>query len=250
MPDVAMPKVMLLAAGLGTRLRPLTERVPKCLVPVGGRPLLDHWKALFERHGVRDVVMNVHAHPAQVHDWVRRSNASGPIRWLATDEPELLGSAGTIRENLDLLEAEGPDFLVVYADNLSALDLGRLVRVHRERGAAFTAALFETPAPSECGIATLGPDDRIVEFVEKPSRPASNLANAGIYVVSCGVLGELLDESCTDMGFDVMPRLVGRMHGWVSRDYHHDIRDAGSLARAEDDLAAGRVRAAPERALG
>ena len=245
-----MPKVMLLAAGLGTRLRPLTERVPKCLVPIGGRPLLDHWRTSFERHGVRDVVVNVHAHADQVHDWVRRSNAAGPIRWVAVDEPELLGSAGTIRENLDLLEDDGPDFLVVYADNLSAVDLASLVRAHRERGAVFTAALFETSAPAECGIATLGADGRIVEFVEKPASPASNLANAGIYVVGRGVLHDLLDESSFDMGFDVMPQLVGRMHGWVSHDYHRDIRDAESLARAEDDLAGGRVRVGGARATG
>ncbi len=239
------PRVLLLAAGLGTRLRPLTDRVPKCLIPVAGRPLLDYWQSSFLHHSIREVVMNVHAHPEQVLAYVARRNAERPVRWIVFEEPQLLGSAGTIRSNLSLLE-QGRDFLVIYADNLSRVDLTELVRVHRARGAAFTMALFEAPEPSACGIATLEADGRISAFVEKPKRPASKLANAGIYMVSKGVLGECLRPGFLDMGYDVLPKLVGRMHGWVVRSYHRDIGDLQTLAEVEADVAAGKLEAAEE----
>ena len=238
--DSRMPPVLLLAGGLGTRLRPLTERVPKCLVPVAGRPVLDYWQASFIRHGVHEVVINLHAHREQVVEWISLHNASGPVKWAAFEEPELLGSAGTLRANLERLET-GPDFLVLYADNLSEVDLAGLVRRHRERRADFTMGLFETPSPSACGIATLERDGTISAFVEKPLRPASNLANAGIYAVRSGFLETVLRPDDFDIGHDVLPRLAGRMHGDPIEGYHRDVGSPEALASIERDLAAGRA---------
>jgi mannose-1-phosphate guanylyltransferase len=233
-----MPPVLLLAAGLGTRLRPLTDRVPKCLVPVAGRPLLDYWQASFVRHGIHEVVINVHAHRDKVVDWLADRNAQGPVKWEAFEERELLGSAGTLRANLERLELS-PDFVVLYADNLSEVDLRGLVDAHRNRNADFTMGLFETPTPSACGIAALERDGRISAFVEKPSRPASNLANAGVYAVRSGLLEAFLQPGDFDIGHDVLPRLVGRMHGWPIEGYHRDVGSPEALAAIEADLAAG-----------
>jgi len=128
---------------------------------------------------------------------------------------------------------------VLYADNLSEVDLGGLVRRHRERRADFTMGLFETPDPSACGIATLEPDGKISAFIEKPSRPASNLANAGVYAVRSGFLGSILRPEDFDIGHDLLPRLVGRMHGDPITGYHRDIGSPEALASIESDLAAG-----------
>jgi mannose-1-phosphate guanylyltransferase len=236
--DSRMPPVLLLAGGLGTRLRPLTTRMPKCLVPVAGRPVLDYWQANFIRHGIHEVVINVHAHREQVVEWIAKRNTNGPVTWEAFEEPELLGSAGTLKANLERLET-GPDFLVLYADNLSEVDLGGLVRRHRERGADFTMGLFETPSPSACGIATLKTDGKISAFIEKPSRPASNLANAGVYAVHSGFLQAVLRPDDFDIGHDVLPRLAGRMHGDLIEGYHRDVGSPEALASIESDLAAG-----------
>jgi mannose-1-phosphate guanylyltransferase len=238
--DSRMPPVLLLAGGLGTRLRPLTKRVPKCLVPVAGRPVLDYWQANFVRHGFHEVVINVHAHREQVIGGISERNAHGPVKWEAFDEPELLGSAGTLRANLKRLET-GPDFVVLYADNLSEVDLAGLVRRHRARGANFTMGLFETPSPSACGIATLESDGTISAFVEKPSRPASNLANAGVYAVRSGFLEAILRPDDFDIGHDLLPRLVARMHGDPIGGYHRDVGSLEALASIETDLAAGRA---------
>jgi mannose-1-phosphate guanylyltransferase len=232
------PRAMMLAAGLGTRLRPLTERVPKCLLPVAGRPLLEYWQATFARDGIRDVRINVHAHAEQVRSWVTARNAEGPVRWSVFEEPQLLGSAGTLRANLSWLE-EGGDFLAIYADNVSAVDLRALATAHAVAKADFTMALFDAPDPSACGIATVAEDGRIERFVEKPEEPDSTLANAGIYAVRPGVLGPLLGDGFSDMGFDVLPRLEGRMHAFALRGYHRDVGTPEGLRAIEDDLASG-----------
>jgi mannose-1-phosphate guanylyltransferase len=233
-----MPPVLLLAGGLGTRLLPLTTRTPKCLVPVAGRPVLEYWQANIIRHGNHEVVVNVHAHREQVVEWIAKRNAHGPVKWEAFEEPELLGSAGTLKANLERLET-GPDFLVLYADNLSEVDLDHLVRRHRERGADFTMGLFETPSPSACGIATLETDGKISAFIEKPSRPASNLANAGVYAVRSGFMAPVLRPDDFDIGHDVLPRLAGRIHGEPINGYHRDVGSPEALASIESDLAAG-----------
>jgi mannose-1-phosphate guanylyltransferase len=184
------------------------------------------------------VVINVHAHPQQVRDWVARRNDEGPVRWHTAEEPELLGSAGTLRANLERME-EAPDFVVLYADNLSEVDIGQLAHVHRSRAASFTMGLFETPYPSACGIATLEEDGIISAFEEKPKHPESNLANAGVYMIRSGALEGVLRPADFDIGHDMLPRLVLRMHGWVMEGYHRDVGTPESLADIESDLAAG-----------
>lgn len=237
-----MPPVLLMAAGLGTRLRPLTDDLPKCLVPVAGRPLLDFWQASFLRHGITDVLINVHAHPQQVRDWVACRNDEGPVHWQTTEEPVLLGSAGTLRANLTRME-DARDFVVLYADNLSEVDLGELARVHRARDAQFTMGLFETPYPSACGIATLTENGIISAFEEKPKHPDTDLANAGVYMIRSGTLSDLLGEDDFDIGHDLLPRMVGRMHGWIIKGYHRDVGTLEALTEIEADLAAGHAPA-------
>ena len=240
-----MPPALVLAAGLGTRLRPLTDRVPKCLVPIGGTPLLRYWHERFLRDGIPRALINVHAHAEQVRAFVAALTQEGPVHWSVFEEPELLGSAGTLRATLDRLE-DGPDFLVIYADNVSAIDLAALVSFHRERRAEFTMALFEAPEPSACGIATLDGSGRITAFEEKPEHPLSDLANAGIYVISRGVVGSLLDDGSFDLAFEVLPKLAGRMHGFPIGGYHRDVGTPAGLREIEADVAAGVLERARE----
>lgn len=227
-------KALLLAGGLGTRLRPAAPGIPKCLVPIRGRALLDYWLDALAAAGIREVLINTHYLADQVRAHIA---AAGPARGLRIEEahePGLLGSAGTVAANRGF--ADGADeVVIVYADNLSTLDLAELLAVHRGHGAGFTMALFRAGEPRACGIATLAPDGRVTAFAEKPERPQSELANAGLYVVSGATWREIADMGATDFGFDVLPRFVGRMHGVLLEGYHRDIGTPEALAAARAD---------------
>jgi D,D-heptose 1,7-bisphosphate phosphatase len=234
MPGGRRVKAILLAAGLGTRLRPLTDTVPKCLVPIGGRLLLDYWMDRLVEAGVREARINTHALADRVREYIARINQFGPLRLSESYEPELLGSAGTIAANADLAE-NTDDVIIIYADNLSDVDLGRMLAFHRGHGDPFTMLLFRAPNPRACGIAELDALGRVVSFVEKPKEPQSDLANAGIYIVSAAAYREIAAMKAFDLGFDVLPRFVGRMRGWPWEGYHKDVgtHEALASARAE-----------------
>jgi NDP-sugar pyrophosphorylase family protein len=130
---------------------------------------------------------------------------------------------------------------VVYADNLSSVDLGSVLAFHRGHADPFTMVLFRCDEPRRCGIAELDKDNRIVSFVEKPESPRSDLANAGIYVVDADLFRELADVGGFDIAFDLLPRIAGRMRGILHAGYHRDIGTPESLRQAEADLASGLV---------
>ncbi len=224
-------KAFLLAAGLGTRLRPITETVPKCLVPVDGRPLLSHWMDLLQKHGVDEVLVNLHFLP----DPVRRfaEDYRGPVTITTVMEDELLGSAGTLDAHREFVRGE-EQFYILYADNLTTADLGAIARFNREHPAPLTVGLFHAENPSACGIAELDAHGRIVDFTEKPSEPKSDLAAAGIYVGRQELFQYIRpDRRPYDFGGHVMPSLAGRMNGIIVEGYLRDIGTLASLERAE-----------------
>lgn len=228
-------KAFLLAAGLGTRLRPLTDTTPKCMLPIGGRPLLEIWLDSLQKAGVDEVLLNLHHLPDVVSAYLE-SRSGGP-GVTTVFEPELLGSAGTLMANRVWVQDED-FFLVCYADNLTDFDLGALVGAHRASRPAATWALFRTDYPSACGIVELDADDNIVGFVEKPSQPVSNLANAGLYAFDPAVLSELSGPPPQDIGFNLLPHLVGRSKGLLVEGYLRDIGTPESYARAQQDWVA------------
>src|SRR5687767_3275709 len=183
MPHSRRDKVVLLAGGLGTRLRPITDATPKCLVPVAGRPLLDYWFDSFAAAGLRDVLINNHHLPDQVRAYIAEKNRSTKFRVSEFFEPKLLGSAGTIHANRSFAD-DADDVLIVYADNLSSVDLSAMLNFHRGHGGPMTMLLFRAQYPEKCGIAQLDKDGLVTEFIEKPKHPKGNLANAGVYAVT------------------------------------------------------------------
>lgn len=230
-------KAFLLAAGYGTRLRPLTDTIPKCMVPIHGQPLLGWWFDLLQRHGVTEVLVNTHYLPEPVQEYMAAYNrlATG-LTAHETYEPELLGSGGTIRANRPFVEGER-DFLICYADNLTDANLTQFQRFHRDHGQLLTMALFHTNVPEQCGIAELDGEGCITAFVEKPEHPKSNLANAGMYVADNRIFEYLnnIDKPVLDLGKDVLPKLVGQMYGWNTDGYLIDIGTPENYKRANEE---------------
>jgi mannose-1-phosphate guanylyltransferase len=223
-------KAFLLAAGEGTRLRPLTFDTPKCLVPIGGVPLLEIWYRHLKRQGVGEVLINTHHFSHKVEEFVRRLKT--PIQTRLTYEPKLLGSAGTILYNKDFVEDE-PAFWIIYTDSVTTMNLEELLRFHQEKKSTLTMGLFHTDIPKESGIATLDEDGRITDFVEKPQDPPGDLSNTGIMVASQDLFKEIPDRFPCDLSYQVIPRLIGRMYGMVTDQFFIDIGNLTNYQTAQ-----------------
>ena len=227
-------RAFLLAAGEGRRLRPLTDALPKCLVPVQGTPLLGIWLRLLERHGVTRVLVNLHHFHEQVTGFLREFPTTLAVETVY--EPRLLGSAGTVLANRRFVEGADP-FLVLYADNLTAVDLGAMVAFHRGRTEALTLGVVPTDRPREKGTVVLGAGGEVLAFEEKAAEPRTNLANAGIYVASHAIFDamprEVPADQLLDFGFDVLPRLVPRIAAFPIDQFLMDIGTPDAYARAQ-----------------
>ena len=213
-------KAFLLAAGSGTRLRPLTYKIPKCLVPINGHPLLYYWLILFEKYGITDVLINMHHLPDLILNYIFKNNFKINIHTVY--EQELMGSAGTIRNNFNFV-CDDSAFLVCYSDNLTNINLADMIDAHRSNKSILTLGLFQTTNPKQCGIAEIDQNKRVISFVEKPKAPKSNLAGAGIYIANHEIFHYLPEHFPSDIGYDVLPQLVGKMHGYHIDDYFIDI---------------------------
>jgi mannose-1-phosphate guanylyltransferase len=217
-------KAFLLAAGVGSRLRPITDTIPKCMVPIGDRPLLDIWLDEFARAGVH------------LPDEVRLHLAGrpGPPMVHTVFEPGLLGSAGTLVANRRWV-ADEDFFLACNADNLTDFDLRDLMDAHRVGGTAATLTAFHSETPSTGGVIELDDFNRVVGFTEKPADPASDLVNAGMYAFNPEVLDEISQPAPVDIGYYLLPLLVGRARAITVEGYFRDIGtpEAYRLAREE-----------------
>jgi mannose-1-phosphate guanylyltransferase len=213
-------KAFLLAAGLGTRLKPLTDRVPKCLLPIRGVPLLGIWLDLCRQYGINEVLINTHSHPAAVKKYVQQNGHGLKIR--VTEEKVLLGSAGTLTRNRKWAASDS-DFWVFYGDVLTNTNLARMGEFHRQRKQLATIGVYEVSNPNQCGIVTVDRDGIVHDFVEKPSKPSSNLAFAGLLLATMAVFDFVPNQIPSDIGFDVLPKLIGRMAAYPIRDYLVDI---------------------------
>ena len=228
-------KAFLLAAGLGTRLRPLTDTVPKCMVPIRGKPLMEWWFELLERHGVTEVMVNTHYLSETVRSYMAQYNRRHTgLTAHEYYEPVLLGSGGTVKANREFIHRDEA-FLICYADNLTNINLSAMLKFHQEKGAILTMALFHTNNPKGCGIVSLDSDQRIVEFTEKPSAPKSDLANAGVYMAGEALFEHFPQSAFCDFGKDVLPRLIGGMYGWNMQDYIIDIGTMENYALAQKE---------------
>lgn len=223
-------KAFLLAAGYGVRLRPITNRIPKCLVPIHHQPLLGWWLQLLKKHHITEILINTHYLSEQVDEYIQ-SLHEPELKIHVAYEKELLGSGGTVKNNIDFVD-DGEDFLICYADNLTAINLSKLIHFHKNHAALLTMGLFYANNPSQCGIAVMNGENVITEFVEKPAAPHSNLANAGIYVTNKQILEYFPGDSVFDFGRHVLPCLVNRMRGYIIDEYHLDIGTVANYRRA------------------
>lgn len=229
-------KALLLAAGFGTRLRPITERTPKCLVPIHGRPLLDYWLDMLLDAGIEHAVVNTHYLSEQVEAHVRASPWAA--RTTLVHEPVLLGTGGTVLKNRDAL-AGGP-FLVAHADNLCTFDVGAFMAAHagRPKGVDITMMTFVTDTPESCGIVESDTEGRVIAFHEKVRNPPGRVANGAVYILEPSVIDFLagLGRTVIDLSTEVIPHYLGRIVTHANDGYLRDIGSPEALAAAHREF--------------
>jgi NDP-sugar pyrophosphorylase family protein len=228
-------KAMILAAGEGRRLRPLTETVPKPLLSVGGRPLIARLIELLRQHGVQDIAINLCHRPEAIRSFLGDGSRLG-VQITYSLEAQPLGTAGGVKRMAPFFGDE--PFLVLYGDVLTNMDLMSLRSFHTERRAALTMGLYQPEEPSTCGMVQLGADNRILTFVEKPEpgREPSGWANAGVYVVEPAVLRHIPPRAF-DFGAGLFPLLLERgfaLFGYMSDALVVDIGTPRGYARAQE----------------
>ena len=234
-------KGMILAAGEGKRLRPLTNYLPKPMLPLAGRPLLEHIITHLRDCGVTDLALNLYHLPTMVMDYFGDGRRWG-VRLRYSVEDHLLGSAGGVKRLQSFFD---DTFLVYYGDVFTRADLRPMIALHRHSGAVATMGLYRVPDPWNRGIVQLDNSQNIVRFVEKPARDEvfSDLANAGIYILEPTVLDRVPAEQMCDFGHDVFPQLLSdgvQVTGYVIKDLLIDIGLPEKYKQA-NRVAAGQV---------
>lgn len=229
-------KALLLAAGLGTRLRPVTNSVPKCLVPVNGKPLLEYWLDNLSRVGVDEFLINTSYLSEQVEEFINSSKYKDSVTLV--HEEKLLNTGGTLLKNRAFFRDE--PFMLIHADNLSFCDFETFIESHknREKECEMTMMLFKSDRPESCGVVKL--DDRgvVEEFHEKVKNPPSNLANGAVYICEPAIFDflESLGKDDIDFSNDVLPKFMGRINTYLNDVYHRDIGTIESYALAQVEI--------------
>ena len=229
-------RALLLCAGTGSRLRPLTDEWPKPLMPIGGRPLLEHWLESLRSLGVREVLVNVHHQAEQMVRFLERPRYRG---WVSiAHETHPLGTAGTLLANREFFDS--CTTLLVHADNWCQCDLGAFVAFHLDRrpeGCPATMMTFDTATPGACGIVETDPAGVVVGFHEKVADPLGTLANGAVYLLEPELLDWLAHHpDVRDFSTEVIPNFLGRIATWHNSGIHRDIGTPEMLALAQQDL--------------
>jgi mannose-1-phosphate guanylyltransferase/mannose-1-phosphate guanylyltransferase/phosphomannomutase len=230
-------KAMVLAAGLGTRLRPLTYEVPKPMVPVLDRPVMAHILDLLGKHGFTQVIANLHYFPHSIEGYFGK-------RITYSHEPELLGTAGGVRNCADFFGEHS--FLVISGDALTDIDLTALAKRHQQAGGVATLAVKKVSDTREYGVVLHDREGRITGFQEKPS-PAealSDLGNCGIYVFTPEIFDYFPDRPFVDWAQDVFPALLEGdvpFHIHETREYWNDVGSLSELRQGTFDALRGEL---------
>ncbi|MAV63595.1 MAG: nucleotidyl transferase [Candidatus Marinimicrobia bacterium] len=228
-------RALILAAGFGTRLRPITLKTPKCLVEIGGKPLLQKWFEILENIGCEKTLINTHYLSDKVDQFINNYQ----IKNMAVEtvyEVDLLGTLGTLLANR--LFFKNKTGMLIHGDNITNADLRLFIKAHNERPkeCLLTMLIFRTTTPESCGIVETDKSGVMVDFFEKIKNPPSDIANGAIYLFDYDFIDWLEDNKLggSDFSVNVLPSLKGRVQTWLTRDKFLDIGTPESLAKAKN----------------
>ncbi|MGQ0793362.1 MAG: sugar phosphate nucleotidyltransferase [Deltaproteobacteria bacterium] len=237
-------KAVVLAGGFGTRIKPLTYSLPKPMLPLVGKPILEHVVNLLKNHGISDLVFLLYFQPEVIKNYFGDGSRFG-VKISYTTPPEDYGTAGAVRFASEYLKGDEP-FLITSGDLLTDVNLDELMEFHAEKRSLVTIGLTSVTDPLQFGIVITDGDDRVVKFLEKPGwgEVFSDSINAGIYVMNPSALDYIPPKQAFDFSHDLFPRLLGEekpVFGFSLRGYWRDVGDANSYLQANMDILSGRA---------
>jgi len=226
---------LLLSAGLGTRLKPLTNNWPKCLMPIGDRALLEYWLQTLHINNIKKVLVNLHHLSPVVADFLHRPRFT---YWVdSVYEAELLGTAKTLTNNLDFFKEKTT--LLIHADNWCQCDFSAFINYHqyqRPQHCLITMMTFDTDTPETCGIVETDQQGVVVNYHEKVASPPGNRANGAVYLLQPEVLKWLSEHpEISDFSTQVLPHYLNQIATWHNTNIHRDIGTLTSLCKAQSD---------------
>ena len=236
-------KAMILAAGVGSRLDPLTRAIPKPMVPIVNRPVIEHIVLDLKKHGFDDIRINLHYLGDVIEAYLGDGSQFG-VRLSYAHEEKLWGDAGSVKRSQDFFAGE--TFLVVGGDDISDMDLSALMALHREKKATSSIALTVVDDPSQFGIVVTDEDGRINRFLEKPKggNVFSNTANTGVYVFEPEVFDLIPSDTFYGFGNEVFPQLLAEgkpLYGYLTTAYWKDVGNLQVYRQTNFDALSGRV---------
>ncbi|MBI3995283.1 MAG: NDP-sugar synthase [Nitrospirae bacterium] len=231
-------KAMVLAAGLGSRLRPLTDDLPKPLLPIDGRPLIEHTLLLLRKYGLTDVVINLHYQGEKIMRALGDGSRWG-MKILYSEEPRILGTGGGIKK-VEAFLSDGP-FLVINSDILIEINLDKLIDFHRRQKASATLVLREDPEADRWGAVGMDAANRIRQFLGRPDWTGERLAKrmfAGVHMMDPRVLSYIPGQGFSSIidAYVEMIRKKDRLFGFPFKDYWIDIGTPDRYQKAQEDL--------------
>jgi mannose-1-phosphate guanylyltransferase/phosphomannomutase len=238
---------MVMAAGAGTRLRPLTYAIPKPMVPIANRPVLEYTVENLKRYGITDIIFNLHNYPEQIRDHFKDGSSWG-VRIQYSLEPKLLGTAGGVRKAGWFLEDS--TFLVMSGDGLTDINLSKLLAFHTQKKSSATIGLKCVDERFDYGVTLTDARGRIQKFIEKPQwrDVFSNQVNTGIYVFEPRILKQIPPRRIVDFGHEIWPKLLAKgepIYGYLTDRYWCDVGNLTEYRRAQRDFLEGKVGFSP-----
>lgn len=233
---------MILAAGVGSRLMPLTTSIPKPMVPVANRPTMEHGINLLKRYGITDVIANLHYLPSVIKEYFVDGSSFG-VSLKYSKEQELLGTAGGVKKNQWFLD---DTFIILSGDALTDIRLDKMINFHKEKGALATIALKEVEDIERFGVVITDRNDKIISFQEKPKKEEalSNLVNTGIYIFEPEIFNLIPQGQVYDFGKQLFPLLVEKglpFYAFKMEGYWCDIGNFEAYQQSHYDILDGKV---------
>jgi mannose-1-phosphate guanylyltransferase/phosphomannomutase len=237
-------KVFIMAAGLGTRLRPLTYSIPKPLVPIVNTPVIGHLMNNLKKYNMKDVVVNLHYQPELIKEYLENNNKKWKMNIIYSFEKKLYGTAGGVKLKEDLFDK---NFVVTSGDGLSSINFEKLVEYHKKKKAIATIALKPVDLKLEYGVVCVDNRNKITDFLEKPSlnKIFSNFVNTGIYVFEPVIFKYIPKNRFYDFGTQLLPKLVKfslPVYGYIMDEYWCDVGNLSEYKKAHYDCLDGKIK--------